>query len=390
MSLTVANSLLKLTDGAAQITLRPSKSIKSLDDMYNDSRNIPEDVRSSIAAELARFYAELPATGKAQPRFSLSRALGQMCSERGLADGYEKEISGGLATMLGQSHDPHRAMIPFSVLRRDLTAGVTSAGGFLVGTQNAPLVELLRPWSVAVSAGATVYENLVGSVSVPRITTKPTGTWLTTEASPSTESQPVFGQLALVPKNASCYMEFSRLLHLQGDAAELAIGNALGVAVGNLIDQAVFSGSGAAGQPTGILNTSGINSIAGTALTWANTVALRKAPMLAGAQQSRLAWVGSPAVEELLSTRERFAGAGAIWGDAGIGGRPSFSTSNCPSGALIVADWSRLALALWGGMQIEINPFAGFTTGLWAARLIVTMDVGLLQPGAFSCATAVT
>ena len=357
---------------------------------HTDTRTIPEGIRASIAAELARFYAELPSASKPTPRFSLSRAFAQLCTEAGLQSGYEKEVCSSLAMMQGGRHDPHRISIPFSSLTRDLTVGTATAGGFLVGTQNAPLVELLKPWSIAVSAGATVFENLVGNVTVPQATTKAAGTWLPTAATPITESQPVYGQVALVPKNASAYLEFSRSIMMQSDATEQAVVDALGVAVGDLIDTAVIAGTGASGQPTGILNTPGVTSQSGTSLAWSGVVAMRKGVMLAGARQDQIAWVAAPGVEETLSNRERFTGAGSIWNDQGIGGRPAFSTSNCPAGTLIAADFSRLAIGLWGGMQVEINPFAGFQTGLWAARLIVTMDVGLLQPNAFAIATSVT
>ncbi len=138
------------------------------------------DPRASIARELARYYAELSGVEpKSQPRFSLGRAIREAATERGLHDGYEKEVCGGAALMSGGHHDPHRIIVPFGALaQRDLTATSAAAGGYLIGTATPEPVDILRTWSVVASAGITTLTGLRENLAIPRVSTAPTGAWV--------------------------------------------------------------------------------------------------------------------------------------------------------------------------------------------------------------------
>ena len=67
--------------------------------------------------------------------------------------------------------------------KRDLSVGTTTAGGFLVGTQNlgASFVEMLRNESVLISNGAIVMPGLRDSITIPKQTGAATAYWLSTE-----------------------------------------------------------------------------------------------------------------------------------------------------------------------------------------------------------------
>lgn len=61
-------------------------------------------------------------------------------------------------------------------------------------------------------------------------------------------------QIACTPKQAGCVINFSRLLAKQTNA-EMFVKRELTRTVGTTLDQAVLNGSGAAGQPLGLINT---------------------------------------------------------------------------------------------------------------------------------------
>lgn len=359
-------------------------------------RTLPEDVRRSIASELARYYHdELSSSAeKDAPRFSLSRVLSCMFTPSGLRDGYEKEVCGATATLAGQAHDQHRVMIPLQALTRDLTVASAPGGGFLVGTDVGSAADVLRPWSVVAAAGVTVVPNLVGNLALPRVVTASTAGWVSTEGSAFTESQPVLGQGALAPKTAAATIDFSRQWSLQtGDAGELLLRTQLMRAVGELIDVAFFAGSGASGQPSGLLLASGINTATGTSLALAGLLEMRDEIIAAGGQEDRLRWVGTSGVQKLLGARERVANGGRhLWDDNGILGRPAHATKNAPASTLIAGDFSQAIMGIWGpaALRLEVNPYQDFKVGLLAARVVLSIDFAFPQAAAFSVASSIT
>jgi HK97 family phage major capsid protein len=171
---------------------------------------------------------------------------------------------------LGRHFDPHRVVIPFSMLsaQRDLTVASASAAGYLVGEEQARVVDVLRGWSIAADGGVQVIPMEHGSLTVPRNIGNSTTTWLATEASGTTEVGPVVGEVALSGKTVAVYTKFSHLLSKVAPQLELFLRLHLLGSVGQAIDTAVFGGTGASGQPLGILNTAGVGVVSGSSLGW--------------------------------------------------------------------------------------------------------------------------
>ncbi|MBL8288275.1 MAG: phage major capsid protein [Rubrivivax sp.] len=358
-----------------------------------NTQAFPENTRRSIARELSRYYLELAGNEPDEPkRFSFARAMGEMLTERGLADGYEHEICQSAAMIGGRRHDPHRVVFPFSAFTRDLTAASAPGGGYLISQDKQRPVDVLRPWSVVARAGCTILDRLVGNPSIPRVITAATAQWTSTEATALTQSEPTIGEAVATPKHATGYMRFSRLLQIQADSFDRFVESQLLEAVGGLLDQTVIAGTGAAGQIAGITNTSGIGTQSGSSLAHTGTLAMHKQILDAGGIEERISWVGATDVQQTLAARERFSGGGrAIWDDGRILGRPAAATKHVAAGTLIGADWSRAIVCIWGpGFVVEQDPYTYFTTGRIAARIIVDCDLVLAPANAFSVSTSIT
>ena len=275
---------------------------------------------------------------------------------------------------------------------RDLTAGVSSAGGYLVGTTNAPMEQLLRRYSIFGELGLTIMAGLDGPMTLPRTVTVPTATWLPAEGVSLTESQPTFGQTAYTPKFASVFLQVSRLLILQS-RAETIVAALAAEAVARAIDAAILGGSGTLGLPTGIVNQVGTNTQSGTSLALAGLLNMRKLALDSGCREDRLIWVAHPGVQELLAARERHSGGGrTLWDTDGILGRPAIATTSAPTGTLICGDFSRCIVAVFdgAGIELEFDPYSDFRSGIGAYRLMVPADVGISPAAAFSVATSIT
>ena len=113
--------------------------------------------------------------------------------------------------------------------------------------------------------GATFLGGLVGDVSIPKRTGTATAYWFGADDSDSvTESTGTIGTVTMTPKTVGALSKFSHLMNLQStpDIEQLIRADFVAL-LADAIDTAAINGSGSSNQPTGILNTSGIGSVAG-------------------------------------------------------------------------------------------------------------------------------
>lgn len=66
------------------------------------------------------------------------------------------------------------------------------------------------------------------------------------------------------------------------------------------------------------------------------------------------------------------------------------TSGNMPAANLVFGDWPSVLLGQWGTIGVEVNPFANFPNAILGARVLASVDVGVLRPSAFSVATAVS
>lgn len=277
---------------------------------------------------------------------------------------------------------------------RDMTSAGASGSNYLVGTENMSFIDLLRNRSVCMQMGATKMGGLMGNVTIPRETAAASTYWLTNEATQITESQPTIGQLSLSPKHVGAYTEISRLLALQSSPdAESLVMNDLAKAVALAADSAGLNGSGASGQPTGIIATSGVGSVTGTSLAYAGMLEFQTD--IGNALAPSCGYVTTAAVAALLMARVKVASTySPLWDgsilDADACGFRGMSSAQMPTATMVFGDFNQLVMAEWGSLAIEVNPFANFQAGLIGVRAMYAMDVGLRVPGAFSVASSIT
>lgn len=335
-------------------------------------------------------------------RYSILRAIAGAAD--GKLSGLELEAHRAVEAQLGPVRRSNACYVPLDALAqramsRDLSASTLGAGGALVPTNNMSFIDALRPRSIVMAAGATRMTGLRGNVSVPRQTTAGTAGWLSTEATAATESDQVFGQMILSPKNVAAYTEISRQLLIQSDpSAENIVMNDLAQQVALAVDLAAVNGSAASGQPRGILNTAGIGSVSGTSLAYAGLMEFQTDVANSNAliNANAAAYVTTPAVASLLAQRQRFTGTDSpLWQgnliDGTVVGARAFACSNMPADTMIFGDWSQLVVGEWGpGLEISTNPYADFRAGVIGVRAWYTVDVQLRHAAAFSAATAIT
>lgn len=153
------------------------------------------------------------------------------------------------------------------IARRALSVGTDSAGGYTVPTVLMPEVfDAMAPVSSLLSAGAGVVqrEDLTDgakSYNWAAVQTLPTAAWRA-EAGNLNVSDPVFRNVQAIPRSLSFMFKVSRELLADSLNLREAINVIMAQAFAKELDRAGLRGSGSGAEPRGLLNTSGVQSVA--------------------------------------------------------------------------------------------------------------------------------
>lgn len=361
---------------------------------------------------------QAPALGmdrKDLAKFSFLRAIRRLTfptdSEVQKETAFEGEVSAQASKLLGRS--PQGLFVPDEVLRfrpegapmrRDLLAGTGTAGGYMVSDDllAGSFIDLLRNKALTMQL-ATVIAGLKGDILIPRLSAGATAYWLSENAD-ITESQQTLAQLALSPKTVGALTEFSRKLMLQSSVdVEALVKSDLSAVVALAVDAAVINGSGAAGQPLGILGTSGIGDVAGgtngLAPAWSHVVSLEREVAIDNADVGRLAYLTNAKVRGKLKTVEMGAAAAGnfVWKDGAtpINGYAAPVTNQVPSNltkgtssgvcsAILFGNWADLIIALWSGLDLMVDPYTGSAGGRVRVTCLQDVDLGIRHVESFA------
>lgn len=349
---------------------------------------------------------------KMKDQYSFKRAMEMAISGR--RDGVEGEFNAIAAEEYqrsGVSVSAHSIKIPSEVFKRDMTAtggSSGSEGGVNIQTSVGSIIDVLLPRTVLRGLGVQQLSNLVGNLDLPTASTLPSAGW-NTENGGATEKSPAFSKVTFSPKRLAAYIQVSNQLMLQSsNSIDAYVRNWLLQAMAQSMEAAAIKGGGS-NEPTGIIANSSVNVVYaggatsnstnanGAAPVWADVVNLMKA--VENANGEGVAYLTNPLVKAKLQTTPRQSSGvegNFIWsaGGAELNGYPVATSTLVPSNlskgssstlsAAIFGDFSKMALASWGGMELTVDPYSGATAGLTNVVLNAYMDCNLLQPAAFA------
>lgn len=338
--------------------------------------------------------AQMMAAARRGHRFSIVRAVQAMTADGGggLVDGLEAEVAQETARQAGRVHDRNRVLLPFGVLmgQRTLIAGTGAAGGYIADNLDVTIGEALRGFSVAFDAGVSSLSGLKSNVQIAQESTSGDGYWIG-ETGTATTGNVTFGAAPLAPKHAGGYLEISGQLLKQAPGVDVFLGRSLRRTLGKLLDTAVISGTGT-DEPLGIVNTDGVTVGTGTGLDYGDLLAEQEAVAAAYAAEANHVFIGSPDVRTLLSERARGTGGDRfLWDDDRVLGRRAFATPACGTQTIVHGDFSQVVLGLFGpdAFELQVNPYAGFSSNKVGVRVLLTCDLALLNPTAVRVLSAI-
>lgn len=272
----------------------------------------------------------------------------------------------------------------------------TTENVHLVGTDHlaGSFIEALRARSVVMSAGARSLSGLVGDVSIPRLDTPATFAWLAEDGS-VTAGEQVTGSVTLSPTTVAGAISVTRrLLKQSSPDVEMLIRDDLTTGAAIEIDNKALTGSGAANQPTGVVNQSGVGTstilVAGSP-TYVEFVEFETDVAAANGLRGSLAYVMHPTVVGNAKTTVVDAGSGRFVvegrqdGGGLVGnGYPVLNTVNAGANGIIFGNWTELLIGFWGVLDLQADPFTDGAKGGLVIRAFQDIDVAVRHAASFS------
>ena len=156
----------------------------------------------------------------------------------------------------------------------------------------------------------------------------------------------------------------------QSAAAEEFVRRDLAEVMRRLVEAAFFEGSGVSGQPLGLKNISGINTVSFTSSTdvtkWAKLQQMVKEIEIDNANISNLVWVMHPTDYQILAAIQLPQAAGPLQGypilstgnvvdkqPRSLYGYPILTTTNITAGTIFLFDPADVVFADWGPMELR-------------------------------------
>ncbi|UWR34483.1 phage major capsid protein [Sulfitobacter sp. W027] len=313
-------------------------------------------------------------------RFELRQVAFALDEGRAL-DGATKEIIDEMRSLGGYQGIP----VPYAAL--ETRAGETVAADNIDPKAIRPVIDRIFPGSVAEKIGVQRISIAQGSLAFPVATSGAIFGWQTTELGDvGAQKKYATTERSLSPDHTGgAQMVISRKAMKQsGEGLEAAIRRDLNAVIGAELDRVVINGSGATGEPLGIIpgaTTYGIQSTpVGAEATWAafraEVVAFMQANAISSASQVNLAF--DPAIWADLDEALIAGTAVSEWDRLTKHvGTPAISNVIPAASSIMTANVQGIApgyLGLYGGVDLIRDPYTKAGSGALVLTGLVTAD----------------
>ena len=340
-------------------------------------------------------------------RFSISKFLRQAAN--GNLDGIEAEMAEeGKREFQEVKPGADGFFLPSAMLRNYYYTNATEDGyGDAFKEQVALSYDgKLRGMMLGEKLGVRYINGLRGNVAI--VTGGADAAWVAEEGA-ATKAKPAYAKKVLSPKRLQVLQGITYdLLHQSTKDVDRLIMEDMVKAHAAALDAAIFAGSGSSGQPTGVLNTSGINAIYANDASHAAAISYAKLVQMEtevgadnGLIDDTLAYVSSAKFMGKAKTIPQVEGYPFyLLNDGKINGYPFYMTNAIPSNvtfsgtsnctSALFGAWSEVLVGGWGGLQFIIDPYTAKANGVLEISAMAYHDVLVRHPEAFCAITGVT
>jgi HK97 family phage major capsid protein len=314
---------------------------------------------------------------------------------------------------------PYEQEVFTAMKEKAMSQGTDTAGGYIVPEEAiTQVIERLKAQVVAYDLGARDMTGNGVPVTIPKLTTSATGYWVSENAT-ITASDLGFEQINMVPKTVAGRVILSNLLlETSTPTADSIIEQDLASQLGLAVDAGVLNGSagGGAGEPVGIMQTSGVSIVDLKDNAGTSDAAIGSPPGLAGmmeflsdldnanALRGRLGWCVHPLMmNEIRQMQTNMGGTDtpltAVSTSTGFAdtlfGYPfrtstqmTAPTSSVSTRSVLFGNWDDVMICRWGGLRLLASDTSddAFSKDQTHVRATMRVDVALRHPESFSYA----
>ena len=340
--------------------------------------------------------SEIGLTEKETKRFSVIKAINAMANptDRKAQEAAKFEFECSEAAQRAYGKTAQGVMLPEEVMRnwsqRDLSAG---SDGALIGDdfRGGDFIDVLRNNS-AVMPLATMLSGLTGDVKIPRKSAASTAAFISSEGGAAGESEFTVGSVTMTPKTLGAFTDVTRQLLIQSSLdVENLIRNDLAQSMAIAIDDGALEGSGSSGNPTGITNTSGINSVSlssAAAPTFAEMVSMETAVRVDNALLGDLAYIVHPTNYGTLKTTEKATNtAQFVAANDEINGYKVVVSPQLTVNNYVFGNFNDLLIGMFGGLDIVVDPYSNSTSGTVRVVALQSVDTAVRHAVSFCAAS---
>jgi HK97 family phage major capsid protein len=348
-----------------------------------------ENISNDVSLETP---TEIGLTEKETKRFSIMRAINAMANptDRKAQEAAKFEFECSEAAQRAYGKTAQGVMLPDEVLRnwnqRDLNASDDSN---LIGQdyRAGDFIDVLRNNS-AVMPMATMLNGLSGDVKIPRKTAASTAAFISSEGGAAGESEFTVGSVSMSPKTLGAFTDVTRQLMIQSSIdVENLIRNDLAQSMAIAIDDAALEGSGSSGNPTGITNTSGINTVSlssAAAPTFAEMVSMETAVRVDNALLGDLAYIVHPTNYGTLKTTEKATNtAQFVAVNDEINGYKVVVSPQLTANNYVFGNFNDLLVGMFGGLDLVVDPYSNSSSGTVRIVALQSVDVAVRHAVSF-------
>lgn len=263
----------------------------------------------------------------------------------------------------------------------------------------------LRGAMLGEKLGVKYLNGLQGQVSI--VTGGADAAWVAEEGA-ATAAKPAYAKATLSPKRLQVLQGVTYdLLHQSTKDVDRLIMDDMVKAHAAKLDAAIFAGSGSSGEPTGVLNASGINTIYTNDSSHAAAVTYAKLVQMEtevgednGLLDETLAYVVNAKIQGKLKTIPQIAGYPYyLMNDGKVNGYPCFMTNAIPTATFsgtancssaLFGPWSQVLVGGWGGLQFIVDPYTAKNKGVLEITAIAYHDVLVRHAAAFCALLGIT
>ena len=319
-----------------------------------------------------------------EPEYSVVRAI------EGIEDvskrGYEWEVSKDLERSMPKTN-PNSVILDL----RTMTSG-TAGANTIETTVDSSIQDFIQAKSVMSNVNAQRFNGLVGDLQIPIGSSASGATVIATDGTTqSAETTPTLTSKTLSPTRIADVIPLSYgLLQQSSPDVESYIRRLIGSTFANTFDDQIIGGSGTGGNVEGILNTTGINTVSnsGSEVSFANWVSAISELGADNIDLTNLKIICNPANIANLVTAVKYTSTASPILDmkAEEGGKigellgyPVYATTKISADNYLIGDFSQLAIANWGGLEIAKNDFYDDRRFISSLNAIMSFDAKVLQ-----------